>query len=203
MRRYWDRQAPRYDRAIARMERLLLEDSRQWLCSKAEGATLEVAIGTGRNLPFYPDGVDLTGIDLSPRMLGIARERARELGMDVDLSEADAQHLPFADSSFDTVLCALSLCSVPDLEATVTEVGRVLRPGGQLLLLDHVRSSSLPVRGLLLTVQGLMSVTSPGNGERMTRRPLLTLREQGFVVQQRDRFKAGVIERLVARRPSE
>ncbi len=184
-----------------RMERLFLDGSREWLCSKAGGNTLEVAIGTGRNLPHYPDQVNLTGIDLSPRMLEIARERAHTLGVQVDLREADAQHLPFADASFDTVVCALSLCAVPDLDATVTEMRRVLRPGGQLLLLDHVRPTFLPVRWLLLTIQGLMNVFDPGNGEQMMRRPLLTVREHGFTVEQRDRFKAGVIERLAARKP--
>lgn len=201
IRRHWDRQAPRYDRMMARMERLFLDGSREWLCSKADGDTLEVAIGTGRNLPYYPDRVNLTGIDLSPRMLEIARERAHTLGARVDLREADAQHLPFADASFDTVVCALSLCAVPDLGASVAEMRRVLRPGGRLLLLDHVRPTSLPVRWLLLTVQGLMNVFDPGNGEQMMRRPLLTVREHGFTVEERDRFTAGVIERLVARKP--
>lgn len=201
IRRHWDRQAPRYDRMMSRMERLFLEGSREWLCSRADGNTLEVAVGTGRNLPYYPDTVHLTGIDLSPGMLNLARERAHTLGAQVDLREANAQHLPFADASFDTVVCALSLCTVPDLDASVAEMHRVLRPGGQLLLVDHVRPTSLPVRWLLLTIQGLMNVFDPGNGEQMMRRPLLTVREYGFVVEERDRFKAGVIERLVARKP--
>jgi SAM-dependent methyltransferase len=84
---------------------LLLGDSRSWACSQASGQVLEVAIGTGRNLPFYPRGIQLTGIDFSPAMLDIARDdRAAELGIDVTLIEADAQHLPFADDRFDTVV---------------------------------------------------------------------------------------------------
>lgn len=113
-RRIWDKEAPRYDRTIRVMERLLFGDGRAWVASQAAGEVLEVAVGTGRNFPFYPAGVRLTGIDLSPRMLAIARARARRLGLDTDLREGDAQALPFPDASFDTIVCTLSLCNIPD-----------------------------------------------------------------------------------------
>src|SRR5215218_9223872 len=99
LKRIWEKQAPKYDRSIAFWERILFGDGRQWVCSRAQGEVLEVAIGTGRNLAFYPAGVSLTGIDLSPPMLERARERARELGMEADLWEGDAQDLPFPDES--------------------------------------------------------------------------------------------------------
>src|SRR6266568_6663898 len=79
LRRYWDSHAAGYDREMAFMERILFEDGRQWACSRASGDVLEVAIGTGRNLPFYPPNVRLTGIEFSPGMLEIARRRAAEL----------------------------------------------------------------------------------------------------------------------------
>ena len=96
----------------------------------------------GRNLSFYPDGARLTGVDWSPAMLGIARERAAALGRDADLRQGDAQALEFPDGSFDTVLCALGLCAIPDDRRAVTEMARVLRPGGRLLLVDHVAASA-------------------------------------------------------------
>jgi ubiquinone/menaquinone biosynthesis C-methylase UbiE len=133
-RRYWDRRAGGYDKTMARMERLLLADGRQWVCAQATGEVLEVAIGTGRNLGFYPIGVRLTGLDYSPAMLAIARQRAHALGLQVDLREGDAHALPFADASFDTVVCTLGLCSVHDDRRVVAELVRVLRPGGLLLL---------------------------------------------------------------------
>ena len=75
-RRYWDRHSASYDKQMRFFDRTLFGDSRAWICSQATGDTLEVAIGTGLNLPLYPPGVRLTGIDLSPAMLDIAKQRA-------------------------------------------------------------------------------------------------------------------------------
>ena len=120
---YWDKQAGRYDRAMNFWDRHLFGDSRPWACGRAAGDVLEVAVGTGRNLSFYPDGARLTGVDWSPAMLGIARERAAALGRDADLRQGDAQALDFPDESFDTVLCALGLCAIPDDRRAVTDRG--------------------------------------------------------------------------------
>src|SRR5699024_7692382 len=134
--------------------------------------TLEVAVGTGRNLELYGDDVALTGIDLSPRMLAIARRRASGLEHVAELREADAEHLPFADAHFDTVVATLSLCSVPDVAASVAEMDRVLRPGGRLPLLDHVRPTVAPLRWALRGLERLTERTEPGSGERFLRSPL-------------------------------
>src|SRR5438309_11571769 len=80
-----DKQAPRYDRQISFFERILFGDGRAWVCSQARGQVLELACGTARNLPFYPDDVQLTAIELSPVMLAIARKRAQERGHPADL----------------------------------------------------------------------------------------------------------------------
>jgi ubiquinone/menaquinone biosynthesis C-methylase UbiE len=146
LRTLWERYAPRYDRDTRFYDLLLLGNSRSWACSQASGHVLEVAIGTGRNLPFYPQGIHLTGIDFSPAMLDIARDRAAELGIDVNLIEADAQQLPFADDRFDTVVCTLALSSIPDPAVAINEMHRVLRPGGQLLVVGHVASPYRVVR---------------------------------------------------------
>lgn len=92
----------------------------------------------GRNIPWYDESVDLVGIDLSPRMLGVARRRADGLGHPVELREGAAEELPFPDASFDTVVCTLAVCAVSDRAAAIAEMHRVLRPGGLLLLLDHL-----------------------------------------------------------------
>jgi SAM-dependent methyltransferase len=101
-RRVWDKMAPAYDKQIALFERIQFGGGREWVCSRAFGSVLEVAIGTGRNLPFYPAEAHITGIELSPAMLAITRQRATDLGIDADLREGDAEALPFADNSFDT-----------------------------------------------------------------------------------------------------
>jgi ubiquinone/menaquinone biosynthesis C-methylase UbiE len=197
-RRIWEKQAPRYDRSIAFWEKILFGDGRRWVCSRARGEVLEVAIGTGRNLAFYPKGIRLTGIDLSPAMLELARERAGELGLDADLREDDAQDLPFPDESFDTAVCTLSLCNIPDDRKAVDEMKRVLRPSGRLLLLDHVRAASRLGRAVQRVLEVVMV---PLEGEHLLRRPLEHVQAEGFEVEQRERYKAGIVERLSARRP--
>ena len=123
-RRTWRRQAARYDRTVGKAELTMLAGSREWVGARARGRVLEVAVGTGRSLPHYPPGVELVGIDLSPEMLAIARERAAEAGVAVDLREGDAEALPFADASFDTVVCALALCSIPRPDVALAEIDR-------------------------------------------------------------------------------
>ncbi|WP_033295481.1 class I SAM-dependent methyltransferase [Amycolatopsis jejuensis] len=198
LRRKWDEAAPRYDRMIAWFERLLLADGREWLCKQARGDVLEVAVGTGRNLPWYPSDARLTGIDLSPEMLALARRRAAELPREITLTEADAQALPFPDAEFDTVVCTLGLCGVPDERVAIAEMHRVLRPGGRLLLLDHVVSHRRPIHfGQRL----LEKLTVAQLGDYLTRRPLPLLAAAGLEVERSERSKAGVVERVVARKP--
>src|SRR5205085_4440242 len=93
--------------------------------SQARGRVLELAAGTARNLPFYASDVDLTGIELSPEMLAIARARAKELGHPVDLRLGDAQALEFDDESFDTVTCTLGFCTIPDTTTAAREAFQV------------------------------------------------------------------------------
>lgn len=199
LRRYWDRHAPNYDRQMRLFDRVLFGDTRAWVCAQATGDVLEVAVGTGLNLGHYPDGIRLTGVDFSPAMLQRARDRALKLGRMVDLREGDAHALAFPDNSFDTVVCTFSLCSIPDDRQAVAEMRRVLRPGGLLLLADHVAGSVWPVRA----IQGLLElVTVPLGGEHLRRRPVEQVLALGLEVQRRERFKAGIVERLAARKPA-
>ena len=199
-RRYWDKQAASYDEQMRCWDRVLLfADSRGWVCSQAAGETLEVAIGTGLNLPLYPGEVRLTGIDFSPAMLAVARRRADRLGRAADLREADALALPFPDASFDTVVCTFSLCAIPDERRAVGEMSRVLRPGGLLLLADHVAGSTWPVRAIQRMLE---TVTVPLQGEYLLRRPLDQVEAEGLEIERRERFKLGITERLAARKPS-
>lgn len=198
-RRAYAKDAPRFDKQMGFFERRVFGlEHRSWACARATGETLEVAIGTGLNLPHYPVDVSLTGLDLSPEMLELARVRAAELGRSVELKEGDAQELPFPEARFDTVVCTYSLCNVPDETQAVSEMKRVLKPGGRLILLDHVRSSVKPIFWLQRLVEAVSSRTE---GEYMTRRPLVQVEAAGFEIEARDRLRAGVVERLVAVRP--
>lgn len=199
LRRYWDKQSGSYDRQMRFFERRVFGDSRSWACTQASGEVLEVAIGTGLNLSHYPESVRLTGIEWSPAMLELARRRAEELGREADLREGDAHALPFADDSFDTVLCTYSLCAIPDERQAIAEMTRVLRPDGRLVLVDHVASSAWPLRA----IQRLLEVvTVPLGGEHFLRRPIHHVQAAGLHVERRDRFKLGIVERLVARKPA-
>lgn len=198
VRRVQDKEAPRYDRQMGFFERVLFGGGREWACSQVRGDVLEIAIGTGRNLPYYPDGVQLTGVELSAEMLAIGRQRAAELGRDVDMRIGDAQQLEFADQSFDTVVITFALCTIPDNRAATGEALRVLRPGGRLVLLEHVRSPSLPVRA----VQRLLDPLSVRFGaDHLVREPLDYLADVGFEIDSVQRLKAGIVERLIAHRP--
>jgi ubiquinone/menaquinone biosynthesis C-methylase UbiE len=104
VRRLMDKGAPRYDRQMNFFDRVLFAGGREWACSLAEGEVLEIAVGSGRNLEFYPEGVRLTAIEFSPEMLELAKKRAAELGREVDLRLGDAQDLDLADESFDTII---------------------------------------------------------------------------------------------------
>jgi ubiquinone/menaquinone biosynthesis C-methylase UbiE len=196
--RYWDKKSGSYDKEMGFWDRHLFGDSRSWACSQATGRVLEVAVGTGLNFPVYPEDVELTGIDLSNGMLEIARKRADEIGRSVRLEYGDAHSLPFAAAEFDTVVCTFGLCAIPDPDAALNEMARVLRPGARLILVDHVASSSRVAR---VVQRGLELVTVPLGGEHFLRRPSLDVRERGFSIERIERFKAGLVERLVAVKP--
>jgi len=193
-RRVWDAMAPRYDRDIAFYERIQFGGGREWVCSRATGRVLEVAIGTGRNLEFYPSDVSITGIELSPAMLALAEQRAAELGREIELHQGNAQVLPFDEASFDTVVCTLSLCTIPNHAKAIAEMARVLRPGGKLLLLDHIGSRWWPVWAVLKLVE----LFTARNGEYLTRRPLPMLAAAGLTVTESQQLKLGTVERVAA-----
>lgn len=141
IRDIYDQSADRCDAKTAPIERLWLNRLRQEAGGRLHGGTLEVAIGTGLNLPHYGIGVThAVGIDLSSGMLLQAAMRSREVGRPIDLLQMDAERLAFADGSFDSLITTLSMCTVPRPEVALAEMMRVLRPGGRAVFLEHVRS---------------------------------------------------------------
>jgi ubiquinone/menaquinone biosynthesis C-methylase UbiE len=198
VRRVTDKSASGYDRQISFFERILFGDGRAWVCSQARGRVLELAAGTARNLPFYPSGVEITGIELSPEMLAIGRKRAEELGHSADLQLGDAQSLEFPNESFDTVTCTLGFCTIPDTKAAAAEALRVLRPGGHLLMLEHVRSPIAVVRGGQRLLEPFFVRFE---ADHLLREPLDYLPGVGFEIDEVIRSKWGIVERLRAHKP--
>jgi ubiquinone/menaquinone biosynthesis C-methylase UbiE len=133
-------------------------------------------------------------------MLKFAKERAKDLGREADLRVGDAQALDFPDASFDSVLCTLALCTIPEPDVAVREVYRVLRPGGRFSLLEHVRSPVRAVRGVQRTIEPL-SVRFAA--DHLTREPLEYLNVAAFEIEELERSKWGIVERVAARKPVE
>jgi ubiquinone/menaquinone biosynthesis C-methylase UbiE len=195
IRDLYDAEASGYDREIAFFEKVLFAGGREWVCSRARGDVLELAAGTGRNFAYYAADVRLTAIELSPAMLELARRRARDAGREVDLRLGDAQALQFPDTSFDTVTCTLALCTIPDDRAAVAEAKRVLRPGGRLVLLEHVRSPRRTIRA----VQRLLDPLAVRfEGDHIAREPLEHLAAESFAIDELQRSKLGIVERVEA-----
>jgi len=146
----YDRQAGLFDFWEAPLEALAFKRLRKRLWSEVHGARiLEVGVGTGKNLPYHPEGSRSVAVDLSPRMLSHAARKAGRLGRDVDLVLADAQRLPFRDGAFHAAAATFVFCSVPDPVLGLREVRRVVRQEGSVHLMEHVRSRN-PIVGRLM-----------------------------------------------------
>lgn len=159
---------------------------------------LEVGIGTGASLPHYRPGIALTGIDLSPGMLAVARRHSDRLGLAADLQVMNAERLDFPDQSFDCVIFSLCLCTIPDPERAIREGLRVVRPGGRLIFLEHVRSHLPPVAAL----QWLLSLaTVPLQQDHWNRRTPELVRACGITVGSERRWLLGVFTLLVGEPP--
>jgi ubiquinone/menaquinone biosynthesis C-methylase UbiE len=130
-----------YDRFFKAVEDAGLREMRRKLLSEASGRTIDIGSGTGANLDLYPDQVtELVMAEPDPHMARQLRHKLDESDRKVEFVQAGAESLPFEDSSFDTAVLTLVLCTVPDPRAGLTEVARILKPGGRMLFLEHVRA---------------------------------------------------------------
>ncbi|HEY5628059.1 MAG TPA: class I SAM-dependent methyltransferase [Candidatus Limnocylindrales bacterium] len=173
----------------------LLGDARAWAASMARGDTLEVGIGAGLTIRHYPPEVVLTGIDPSATMLAHARAAAAAAGRRADLRIGDAMRLDAPDGSFDTVVFCLVLCTVPDDHRAILEAARVLRPGGRLVAVEHVRSPNWLVR---LLERAWEPISIRTEGDHLLRDPADHLAAAGFAIESLQRGRLGIVERVVA-----
>ena len=193
----YDRLAPFYDLFEALMESWRFALWRARLKESIRGPrALEVGIGTGKNIKFYPPEVSITGIDFSPRMLQRARKRAKKMRPNMDLMEMDVQNLRFPDHSFDTVFATFVFCSVPDPVQGLMELRRVCKPDGKLLLLEHMRPEN-PFLAKLFDFLAPLVVRI--TGANINRKTMENIRRAGWRIENEEHLSGDIVRWIVAR----
>jgi ubiquinone/menaquinone biosynthesis C-methylase UbiE len=195
-RKRYNRIAFLYDFLEAPMEHLRFSAWRQRLKTGITGKhALEVGVGTGKNLTYYPGDVHIRAIDLSPKMLARARQKVKKLHLQVDLQEMDVQHLKFPDHSFDTVFATFVFCSVPDPVKGLCELRRVCKPEGKLLLLEHMRPAN-PVPGFIFDVFNPLIVRMMG--ANINRRTISNIQQAGWQIKVEENLSADIVKWIEA-----
>ena len=192
----YDRIAALYDLMEAPMERGRFSRWRARLWAQVKGPrVLEVGVGTGKNFAYYPQGLEITAIDFSPKMLEKAHRRAERDKVNVDLRLMDAQRLEFPDDSFDSVVASFVFCSVPDPIRGLRELRRVTKPDGRVLLLEHVRPPGLA--GTLADV--LNPVVVRLWGANINRCTVENVQQAGLAIERVEDLSGGIVKLIVAR----
>lgn len=195
----YNRIAPIYDFMEGFLELGSFRKWRRLIWGKVgAGRILEVGVGTGKNIPYYPPEADVTAIDLSENMLARARAKAEKSEVRVTLRRMDVQALDFADEEFDTVVATFVFCSVADPVRGLREVKRVCKTGGKVLLLEHMRSNN-PVMAWMMDLANPVLVRIAG--ENINRRTLENVVKSGLTVEGVTDLSAGIFKIIEARKP--
>lgn len=196
----YNRLAPIYDVMGAVVEHLVFRHWRKRLWSHVDGhEILEVGVGTGKNIPYHPEGSRVTALDISERMLDRACERDRASSRSTRLTPMDAQRLRFPDDSFDAATATFVFCSVADAVRGLAEIRRVTKPGARVTLLEHVRVN-LPVVGVLMDLFDPLILRLIG--PHINRRTVVNVRRAGLEVEQiYELAPCGLVKLIEARSP--
>jgi ubiquinone/menaquinone biosynthesis C-methylase UbiE len=191
----YDRMAGRYDRAIAPLERRFLARWRAEALQELpiESRILEIGAGTGLNFPFYPQGAHGVASEFSCEMLKVASGKNRPTG--VHLVQTSAEQLPFPANSFDAAFATLVFCSLPSPRDAFLELRRVVRPGGQIVLLEHVRPNGLP--GYLFDALSVLTVAL--FDDHFNRRTAQEATRAGLQLLRIERRMLGIVNLIVCR----
>jgi len=196
IRKRYDRLSPYYDLFESFLEKVAFSKWRKRAFEYLEGENiLEVGVGTGKNLDFYPPEKRVTAIDFSPGMLSRARRKAEVNRMNVHLRQMDVQKLQFEDQSFDTVLATFVFCSVPDPIQGLKEVGRVCRKGGRIILLEHVRPSC-QFLGRIFDVLNVFVVRLMG--ANINRETVANIKKAGLKIEEERNLFNNIVKMVVA-----
>jgi ubiquinone/menaquinone biosynthesis C-methylase UbiE len=192
----YDRIAPIYDLMEWLVERLTFKQWRRelWSCLPI-GHILEVGVGTGKNMSFYPEGVQVTAIDLSDCMLARAGQRAKELNISVDLRHMDVQDSEFPDDAFDAAVATFVFCSVPFPVQGLRELGRVVKPDGDIWLLEHVRVNKWVIGPLM---DALNPVVLRVRGPNINRQTVDNVKRANLRVLQVENLKGELVKLIHA-----
>jgi ubiquinone/menaquinone biosynthesis C-methylase UbiE len=195
-RKKWDFSAGFYDLLAWGPERRWAPRKRE-LFANMHGRVLFAAVGTGQDIPFFPPGRDIVGIDISPRMLARARERAAQYAGSLELRVMDIHALDFPDHSFDQVVTSCTFCSVPDPVAGLVALRRVLKPGGGLYMFEHTGSHVFPFSLMLNVMTPLWKPVGP----EMNRDTVANVEKAGFEIRRVDNVYLDVVKTIVATAP--
>jgi ubiquinone/menaquinone biosynthesis C-methylase UbiE len=195
-RRRYNRIAFIYNFLEAPMEHLRFATWRKRLRAGIRGKrALEVGVGTGKNLAYYPADVQITAIDLSPQMLARARQKAKKMHFRINFQEMDVQHLEFPDHAFDTVFATFVFCSVPDPVTGLREMRRVCKPDGRLLLIEHMRPGN-PVLGFFFDALNPLVVRMMG--ANINRRTINNILQAGWQISVQENLSGDIVKWIEA-----
>ena len=191
--RRWDKASSTYDLFSRGAERRWEAAKRESL-AQVRGRVLFLAVGTGLEVPFFPSGLDITGMDISWGMLGQAKSRAAGYEGEFRLAQSDVEHLAFRDDAFDAVVTSCTFCSVPDPVAGLRELRRVLKPGGELRMFEHTGSRWFPFRLML----NAMTPITRRFGPEMNRDTVSNVVQSGFKLRSVENVYLDVVKIIVA-----
>lgn len=197
IKKRYNRIARFFDLTEAMMERGKMGKWRKTIWQQAKGKVLEVGVGTGKSIQYYPKGIEVTAIDFSEKMLEKAKAKAKQLDKKVDLRLMDAHKLEFPDETFDTIVTTCVFCSVPDPIKGLKEIQRVLKKGGQIIMLEHVRRKN-PFIGKIMDLMNPVVVRMIG--ANISRNTVENLRKAGFRVDVERDLMMDIVKHLHCKR---